>query len=147
MNIQRFTFINIVFIALFFSSLVNADHASPSFETGAAGAIMTIPGATLSENEIVLGAESQFIELDDISDAVLEAAGAADEDIHSVDSLLSVSVNIAYGITDNLTLGLSFPYIDRNDVREAHHDEATGTGETEFAGDSSGIGDLSLFGQ
>ena len=147
MNIQTFIKIKIFFIVLFFSLSSRADHASPSFETGAAGAIMTSPGATLPEKEIVLGASFQLIELDDISDAGLEVAGAAEQDVHSVDSLLSVSVNIAYGVTDDLTLGVSFPYVERDNVREAHHDETTGMGEAEVAGDSSGIGDLNLFGQ
>ncbi|MBI4006124.1 MAG: transporter [Gammaproteobacteria bacterium] len=122
-----------------------ADHASVSFETGAAGAIMTIPGATLPKGKTVFGFGVQFIDMDEISDGELEALGAADEDVHSVDNLLNLTANLAYGITDNLTVGASMPYIERNDIREAHND--MGAGEVEFAGDSVGIGDLSLFGQ
>jgi len=124
---------------------VQADHASASFETGSAGAIMTMPGATLPKGKFVVGISVQSIELDDISDSTLEAAGAADEDVHSVDSFLSVSANLAYGLTDDLTIGLSMPYVDRSNIREAHND--MGVGEAELAGDSSGAGDLTLFGQ
>ena len=138
--------ISILFIVLLgFNQTVLADHASASFETGAAGAIMTTPGATLPKGKFVVGVSVQSIEIDDISDAKLEAAGAADEDVHSVDSFLSVHANFAYGLMDNLTVGLSMPYVDRSNIREAHSD--MGVGEAELAGDSEGIGDMTLFGQ
>ncbi len=141
-----FTFV-IIFFLLYFIPLENsqADHASASFETGAAGAIMTTPGATLPENRLVFGLSSQFIEFDDISDPVLEAFGTANEDVHSTDNLLSFKANLAYGLTDNLTLGISIPWIVRNNIRAAHNDG--GVGEVELAGDSAGFGDVSVFGQ
>jgi len=144
-HIKKILITEFYFVSLLFVTNTMADHASPSFETGAAGAIMTIPGATLPKGEMVFGFGAQFIELDDISDVELENLGAADEDVHSVDHLLSLTANIAYGITDDFTVGASLPYLERNDIREAHND--MGTGEAEFAGDSKGIGDLSLFGQ
>jgi hypothetical protein len=141
---MRFIIFSIIsFVA--FVQTAQADHASASFETGSAGAIMTTPGGTLPKGKIVVGASAQYLELDDISDSTLEAAGTADEDVHSVDSLLSVSANLAYGLTDDLTIGLSMPYVDRSNIREAHND--MGVGEAELAGDSNGVGDLTLFGQ
>ncbi len=143
--------IKIIFINIFSSgsllaiSAVFADHASPAFETGAAGAIMTTPGATLPKGEVVFGSAVQFIDYDEIPDARLEALGAADEDVHSVGSLLQVTISAAYGLSDNLTLGASLPYVERHDIREAHND--MGTGEAELAGDSKGMGDLTLFTQ
>ncbi|MCK5498741.1 MAG: transporter, partial [Gammaproteobacteria bacterium] len=134
-----------ILILLSCTQTTQADHASASFETGAAGAIMTTPGATLPIGKFVVGMSVQSIELDDISDEVLEAAGTADEDVHSVDSLFSASANLAYGLTDDLTIGLTMPYVDRSNVREAHND--MGVGEAELAGDSNGVGDLTLFGQ
>ncbi len=134
-----------ILILLSCTQTTQADHTSASFETGAAGAIMTTPGATLPIGKFVVGMSVQFIELDDISDEVLEAAATADEDVHSVDSLFSASANLAYGLTDDLTIGLTMPYVDRSNVREAHND--MGVGEAELAGDSNGVGDLTLFGQ
>lgn len=122
-----------------------ADHASASFETGSAGAIMTISGATLPKGKFVIGPNVQFIENDEISDEELEALGALEEEVHSTESVLQVSANIAYGLTDNLTLGLSLPYVERSNVRAAHHD--AGMGEVEVAGDSKGLGDMSVFTQ
>jgi hypothetical protein len=135
------TFLSVLFCV----SSAMADHASASFETGASGAIMTVPGRTLTQGKIVFGIGVQLIEFDELSDAELEAAGAADEDVHSTGSLLSVSANLVYGVTDDLTLGLSLPYVERRDVREAHHD--MGMGEAELAGDANGVGDLRGFGQ
>src|SRR3990170_8330300 len=144
-NIKNILIAGLYFVSLMYVPVAMADHASPSFETGAAGAIMTLPGATLPKGEMVFGFGAQFIELDDISNAELENLGAADEDVHSVDRLLGLIANFAYGMTDDITVGASLPYLERNDIREAHND--MGTGEAEFAGDAKGIGDLSLFGQ
>lgn len=82
-----------IIILLFCVHAAEADHASASFETGAVGAIMTTPGATLPKGRFVVGINVQSIELDNISDEVLEASGAADKDVHSVDSFLNVSAN------------------------------------------------------
>lgn len=127
------------------SVAVFADHASASFETGAAGAIMTTPGATLPKGMFVLGASIRFIDFDDIPDATLEAFGAADKDVHSTDNLFSYQASLAYGISDYLTVGASVPYLDRNNIRAAHND--MGMGEVEAAGDAAGIGDVRFFGQ
>ena len=140
-NISIFIFISV----LLFSGTVSADHASASFETGAAGAIMTTPGATLPKGKLVLGSSMQFIDFDDISDNSLESYGAADEDVHSIDNLFQYQATLAWGVTDNLTIGASIPYLERNNIRAAHND--MGMGEVEKAGDASGIGDARFFGQ
>ena len=138
-------YICILLVFLCFNQNSMADHASLSFETGAAGAMMTTPGATLPKGKVVLSVSMQFIEFDDISDSALEDFGAADEDVHSIDNLYNLRANLAYGISDDLTAGVSLPYLERNNIRAAHND--MGMGEVEAAGDASGIGDLSLFGQ
>lgn len=144
---HSFRFIPVVICqcALLCTPPVMADHASAGFETGATGAIMTVPGATLPRGAMIFGLRAQFVKMDEISDAELEALGAADEDVHSTGSLLNPSVNFAYGITADLTVGISLPYVARNDIRAAHNN--AGVGEVEFAGDAAGAGDLTLFGQ
>lgn len=132
-------------LLLLISHLALADHASPSFETGSSGAIITVPGSTLPKGKFVFGIGVQYLELDDISNQTLGDLGTLNEEVHSVNSLNNASANIAYGLSDNLTLGLSLPYVERTDIREAHND--MGVGEAELAGNSSGLGDLSLFGQ
>jgi hypothetical protein len=131
---------------ILFSHTVEADHASPSFETGSAGAINTLSGSTMPKGKLVFSIGAQFIELDDISNDRLEELAATDEEVHSTDSLLKLSANVAYGLTDDLSIGFSLPYVNRQNISEGEND-GPGAGEAELAGDSTGIGDLSLFAQ
>jgi Putative MetA-pathway of phenol degradation len=135
----------VITLLLLISHSAFADHASPSFETGSSGAIITVPGSTLPKEKFVFSLGVQYLELDNIPDKTLEDLGTLNEEVHSVNSLLNASANFAYGFNDNLTLGFSLPYVERTDVREAHNDG--GVGEAELAGDSNGLGDLNLFGQ
>ena len=144
-NIKNILIAGLYFVSLMYVPVAMADHASPSFETGVAGAIMTIPGATLGKGEFVLGTSVQFVEFDDIPDSILEAFGAADVHIHSTDNLINLKANLAFGVTGNFTIGVSVPYVERNNIRAAH--DEMGVGEVEFAGDSAGLGDVSAFGQ
>lgn len=122
-----------------------ADHASANFETGTAGAVMTIPGSTMPQGKMVAGVNIQVIEFDAIPDTRLMEVGAADEDVHSTDSLIKFALNISYGLTEAITLGLNVPYIERHDIRAAAYNN--GLGEVEIAGDAKGMGDASLFSQ
>lgn len=122
-----------------------ADHASANFETGTAGAVMTVPGSTMPEGKMVTGANIQAIEFNAISDARLTELGAADKDVHSTDNLIKLTLNFAYGLNDDLTLGLSVPYIERHNIRAAANNN--GMGDVETTGDSNGLSDVSIFGQ
>ena len=122
-----------------------ADHASANFETGTAGAVMTIPGSTMPKGKMVIGASIQLIEFNAIPDARLMELGAANDDAHSTDSLINLSVNLAYGMNDDLTVGLSAPYIERHNIHVSVN--SNGMGDVEAAGDSKGLSDVSLFGQ
>ncbi|MFT7459591.1 MAG: hypothetical protein ACI909_002273 [Planctomycetota bacterium] len=116
----------ILFITLSYATSVLADHTSATFETGSAGAIVTQSGSTLPRGKWVIGLGMQFLSLDEIPDERLEQLGAAEEEVHSTASLLNLKGSIAYGVTDNLTVGLALPYVERTDVREAHHDMGGG---------------------
>ena len=59
--------------------------------------------------------------------------------------MLNLAANLAYGVNDNFTIGIALPYSERTDIREAHND--MGEGETELAGNSRGLSDMTLFGQ
>jgi len=122
-----------------------ADHASADFETGSVGAVMTTPGATMSQGKIFVGANFQVIEFNAIPDARLVQLGAADKDVHSTNSLIKLSFNFALGLNDNLTLGFNMPYIERHNIRAAAYNN--GLGDVETAGNAKGLGDASFFGQ
>ena len=154
-----------------------ADHAAVSIGTGTASAINTESAVTLGQSQWSFGVRQEYIEFDRYSDAQLTKLRLADPeaDIHSVDSLLSGSAGIFFGVTDDFTVGLRVPFIQREGVREpehghgaeeeehedeeeeeGHHAEGEEEGHHEAGGmediieelgDSEGLGDMTVFGQ
>ncbi|KAF3983015.1 MAG: transporter [Methylococcales symbiont of Hymedesmia sp. n. MRB-2018] len=137
---------------------VFADHASISLAVGSAAPIATESGLTMPQGSFSSNIRSELIRLDEYSDSKLQALREADEDadLHSVESLWSISAGAAYAITDDFTLGFRLPFIMRDNIREPahghddsdepdhHHDEPA---EIESLGNVEGIGDLTVFGQ
>lgn len=132
-----------LFIALLIPISTMADHASADFETGTAGTVMATPGSTMPKGKFVAGINIQTIGFDEIPDERLADLGAAEEDVHSTADLIKLSFNFAYSPADDLTIGISLPYIERHDIRAAEHH--SGLGEVEAAGDTKGVGDVSFF--
>lgn len=61
--------------------------------------------------------------------------------------MLVASIGAAYGITDNLSIGLSLPYVQRAGIRESEHSHAPGGAAINTVaerGDSAGLGDLTV---
>lgn len=71
----------------------------------------------------------------------------AEADLHSVESLWSLSVSAAYGITDDLTIGVRVPFMMRHDIREPEHDNVGPGAEIESLGNLEGIGDTTFYSQ
>jgi len=146
-------------------SSVFADHPTLSLEDGSPGPITTMGSACVN----------QFIFFDALSDAEILRYSGSEDVVRSTDRVISSSLNTAYGVSDDFTLGFSLPYIWRTNIREAsgnhhggeedggHHDEKTpkhggedhgnaNGGEdaaptVESVGDSHGIGDATLYAQ
>lgn len=144
-------------LALFLTTLpftIFADHASIGLGVGSASPIATESGITLPKGKVSTGFRSELIRFDEFSDSKLQHLREADPeaDLHSVESLWSLSVAAAYGISDDLTVGVRVPFIMRDNIREPahgddhddHHDEAA---EIESLGDVEGIGDTTFYGQ
>jgi hypothetical protein len=117
-----------------------ADH--PSFGFGSAsGGINTTSALPLPNDQWVFLSRGEFIDNDAFSDAELEDfAGQGIEEVHSTDSVFSLAVGLAYGITDKTLLSLFLPYVKRTNIREGE-ESTSGMGEVEVLGDSAGIGD------
>lgn len=125
-----------------------ATHLSAGVQGRQSGAIKTISPATLQAGHWVGGLSFDYSESDTISDSELIAlADSGVEGVHSVDSVTTLSLNLAYGITDDFTINVQLPYLSRSNVREGHFDEDEGEAEVERLGDSEGIGDLTVLGQ
>jgi len=124
-----------------------ADHPSLTLETGSAGPVTTVPANTLPQGRAAISLGVQYINNDEISDAALKAAAGRHEHVHSTASLTELSLNAAYGFTDDLTFGFRMPYVDRQDSREGEHHHGGSGDQVARLGDASGRGDLNLFGQ
>jgi hypothetical protein len=125
------------------SGVVLADHGSLGFGIGTASPIITQGGITLPVGMLAAGITTQFINFDSTSDAKLLEMQAAHGDVHSVNTYLQPAVFAAYGVTDDLTLGLRVPYVLRSGIRTPAEDGDA----VDKLGDSNGFGDVSVFGQ
>jgi hypothetical protein len=158
-----------VFTALTAALLTSAlaDHPTISLEQGGTGGpITTISGYTAPKGAFGVSTQSQIIYYDQISDEDLKNfsfLGA--EGVHSTQSLITAGTNFAYGVTDRFTLGMSLPYVWRNNLREAHHghveeagaeaehheeeeaEHGAEEGTVDVLGDVSGLGDIPVYGK
>lgn len=123
-----------------------ADHPLVAFGTESGGTITTIATEPLERGRLSAGIRTEYVRFDRFSDTVLEDLAAAGVvGAHSVDSLQSTALAIAWGASDDLTLSARIARIDRNNIREGELD--LGVPEVHDHGDSGGIGDLVLLGQ
>jgi len=132
----------------FHSGATLADHGSLGFGIGTASPVITQGGITLPVGMWAGGLTTQFIEFGSTSDAKLlnlknNAVDEAHGDVHSVNTYLQPSVFAAYGVTDDLTLGLRIPYVLRSGVRSPNEDGDA----VDYLGAPNGFGDVSVFGQ
>lgn len=134
-----------------------AHHPAAPGTASAGGGINTLTASTLPEKEFVAGIQYDYAELDTLSDETLEEGvedafleGDTEAHLHSMQSISTVSLTGAYGVTDDFTISLRLPFVARQGLREAHtHEETPGVphGEIHQLGDASGIGDLSVLAQ
>lgn len=132
-------------VASVISPISWASHSASSSLGGGqfAAPIDTESAVPLQRGGWTIGVRSEFVDIETIPADRALALHEADEgaDLHRVKSLWSTSLGLAYGATENLTVGFRLPYHLRNDVSEPED------GEIEVLGDSSGFGDLTAFGQ
>ena len=141
-----------------------ADHPTLGLQQDGAASITTLTALTLPKGVKTFGIETQFISNNVIGDIDLAHFAEEGEQVHSVEGLRNLSFNAAYGLTDKLTLGFNLPYVTRSGIREGthHHEEEGETAEHDededshaaeeapeisMLGDSSGLGDLTLYSQ
>lgn len=140
---------NKIFIGLFSSmfffigSFAWADHPSIGISSELVGPIQTISAITLPKSRWSIGSRTEYLKLDSFSDSSLEQFALQGKEIHSTDYLLSPSIGISYGLTDNLMLSLGIPYVLRSNIREGHIEDDVP--EVHVHKDSKGIGDITLF--
>lgn len=126
-----------------------ADHPSLGFGTSGAGPITTHQAATLPEGKFALGLTNEYIQSDRFSDSQLITFSGQHVHAHSADWMLTTSLGMSYGVTENLMLSLRLPYIYRENIRSGHHAHGGGgaINTVDDHGDSGGIGDIAALGQ
>lgn len=151
-------------------STATADHLSGGFGLQSSAPFWTESAQTLNSGQIAAGVRAEYQQLRPYDDAKLSTLrredGAANPDLyqegagdhnrqanlHSVNDLLGGSFRLAYGITDDLTVGLRLPFLYRDGIREVsdghiEDGEHHGTNNIADHGSSEGIGDMSFWGQ
>ena len=135
-----------IFTAFVFTSAHASHTAATSLGTGSGSSINTESAVPLTAGAWSIGTRFEQQVSDRLSDSELTAIVTADPDadVHSVDKVNVVSLDFAYGLTADLTIGMTMPWVERTDVRVP---EDTGDGvEVARDGDSSGLGDMKVFG-
>src|ERR1043166_8864810 len=112
---------------MFFLALpAEAHHPGGGGNTGSGGPINTISADTLSEGLIAASVRYEFIRLGQLSDADLLAAASKGNHAHSIRSIDAVSLSVAYGITNDFTVGVRAAGVRRSDIREPAGDMLSG---------------------
>jgi hypothetical protein len=126
-----------------------AHHPGGASNTGGAGPIFTISASTLEAGHGAVAFLYETIKFGGLGDAALIDAAGKHIHAHSIDAIRSTSLSAAYGVTDDFTVSVRLPYVQRIDIREGHHSHAGGvtTNTVDYRGDSSGIGDVTFLGQ
>ncbi len=140
-----------------------AHHPGGGGNTGSGGPINTISADTLSEGLIAASVRYEFIRMGQLSDADLLAAASKGTHAHSLRSIDAVSLSVAYGITNDFTVGVRAAGVRRSDIREPGEDMLSGghmgmMNSTDMSGlmspdginrrgNSAGFGDVTMLGQ
>jgi len=129
------------------SGTVWADHPLGGHAIGTAGPITTVSAATLPQGASAASMQIEQIVFRPIGDQRLLDLAAQDIETHAIRSTLVPSASYAYGVTDDLTIGLRLPYVYRRDIREAHVEIPGDPPELHLLGNAKGVGDLTALGQ
>lgn len=137
----------------------HADHLSGGFDLGQSSAIMTESAIPLAKGDWYLGLRYEQVDNTGLDDDRLIglrafdilANGGAHDDLHSIERVTGTSLSLAYGVSENLTLGLRVPYIKRENIREPEEGHSHGGAPIVIHnviehGDSKGLGDATAMG-
>ena len=137
----RFGYVCSLFVlfSLLFVRYVEANHGP-----GTGGGATTIPAITLKSGVFSFGLRTELTEFEPISDSKLlgkaEKAGSFD----AIDRTFLHTLDIVYGVTDDLTLGLNIGWFEAINFRESElEDEEV----VVFQANPDGITDLWLSGK
>ena len=103
-----------------------AHHPGGASNTGGAGPIVTISASTLEVGHGAVAFLTEYLKFGGLGDSDLIAAAGKHIHAHSIDTIRSTSLSAAYGVTDDFTVSVRIPYVQRTDIREGHHAHGPG---------------------
>jgi len=124
---------------LLFVRAVEANHGA-----GTSGSAITIPAITLKSGTFSLGLRTELTEFEHISNSKLLDKAVEAGSFDAVDRTFLHTIDIGYGVTDDLTLGLNISWFEAINFRESELEDD----EIEvFRANPDGITDLWLSGK
>lgn len=128
--------------------VAQAHHVGGAGNTSSAGPINTISASTLEAGHAVAGVTIDYTSLNTLaSSALVKATTAGIDGVHGLKTLQSYSFVAAYGVTNDLTLSMRLPWINRTGIAAAERDPSTNMIEVLDHGGADGVGDISVQGQ
>lgn len=123
-----------------------ADHGTAGTGPQTGGPIVGVSARTTAKGKAALAIELAIAKPDNRDDATLAALAGQHVHAHDQDRSEVYTLGAAYGLTDNLTLSASLPYVRRIAIREGEHAHVGGTAIDSVAerGNSIGFGDAAV---
>lgn len=128
-----------VFLILFIGNSAKSCSicACPCDQIVFGGPIIATPGFTPKQGQLVLGTSWVYQGADSISQTAMQNYARRHIHVHNHGAMNSLALNALYGITDDLSIGISYPYIFRSNIQSTHDTVSND-------GDSIGFGDMTL---
>ncbi len=102
------------------------------------GPIIATPGFTPKQGQLVIGTNWIYQGADSISATPMLDYARRDIHVHNHSAINSLALNALYGVTNDLSIGISYPYIFRSNIQSSED------GNFSNEGTSIGFGDMSL---
>lgn len=130
----RYVFSLCMFFFLLLPGYVDANHGP-----GTGGGATTVPATTLKSGTFSLGLRTELTEFESISDSKLLDKAVEAGSFDAIDRTFLHTVDIGYGVTDDITLGLAIGWFEAIHFRESEREDD----EVEvFQGNPDGLTDL-----
>lgn len=143
-SIRFFFFASLLLVSLHLP--VYAHHEVTFGLGGTSGPIITNPASTIPRKHFGVSVRSEYINFDEFSNFELHETARKKEFGHSGSSLHAHALVFGYGLTNDLTFALRFPYNIQSEIRDGLLSMA-GIPFIAKRGTSDGLGDLTLFTQ
>ncbi|HET9628991.1 MAG TPA: transporter [Novosphingobium sp.] len=123
-----------------------ADHGAAGTGGNSSGPLVGASAATMPEGKAAITLALTLAKPEDRSDAELASLAGRHIHAHDQDHAEAYLLGLSYGLTDNLTLSASLPYVRRLAIHEGAHSHVGGQAINGVVdrGNSVGLGDAAL---